>query len=585
MFFSKSLSSTKLKEFLQEQYQLYLDHPELDTPHFKEQLLELERLIQQKEYQKATDLTKVMKKNSNTNFVKPPFRKAFDLVLALSVALLAATVIRQMWFELYEIPTGSMRPTFREQDRLTVTKTAYGLNIPLQTEHFYFDPTLVQRGSVVIFSGDGIDLPDTDSNFLYVFPYKKRYIKRLIGKPGDTLYFYGGNVYGIDKDGVAINDFKDGSWNSKLEYIPFIDFEGKHRKGPRGEIFFKQMNQEVAKLVPTLFGDYQGEINNGKEWVKDRPQEAKAAHDSPVTLSDLWGMGNYAKSRIITQEGGQKFLEFSHHPSTSTPLRKSLLPLTPELLDQLMNNMYTARFVVKNGKASRYNMGSESFNAKSPLFDKVPDGTYEFYYGKGYQVGFAGSLKELPQDHPLMSRNPENIEKLYNLGIEFYTDFLPSQKNHLLPTRFAYFREGDLYLLGAPVVKKDDPLLKKFVEEETKKAVGKDYLPFADLKSPVDAKTIQNFGLKIPEKHYLVLGDNHAMSGDSRIFGFVPEANLQGAPSLILWPTGERWGIPNMIPYPLFNISRVIVWTLAGVSLVAWYLWKRRRLNRPIVFK
>ncbi len=46
-----------------------------------------------------------------------------------------------------------MRPTFKEQDHLSVTKTSFGLNIPLATEHFYFDPYLVQRLSVAIWSG------------------------------------------------------------------------------------------------------------------------------------------------------------------------------------------------------------------------------------------------------------------------------------------------------------------------------------------------------------------------------------------------------------------------------------------------
>ena len=41
---------------------------------------------------------------------------------------------------------------------------------------------------------------------------------------------------------------------------------------------------------------------------------------------------------------------------------------------------------------------------------------------------------------------------------------------------------------------------------------------------------IQKFGLKIPPKSYLALGDNHAMSADRRDFGFVPEANVRGGP-------------------------------------------------------
>ena len=49
-----------------------------------------------------------------------------------------------------------------------------------------------------------------------------------------------------------------------------------------------------------------------------------------------------------------------------------------------------------------------------------------------------------------------------------------------------------------------------------------------------DVDFIRAFGITVNPKNYFVLGDNHAMSGDGRLFGFVPDNNLQGAPSLIL---------------------------------------------------
>ncbi len=76
-----------------------------------------------------------------------------ELVLAIAVALVVATCVRVMWFEPYKIPTGSMRPTFEEQDHLLVSKTAFGINIPLETAHFMFEPQLVERSGVVVWSG------------------------------------------------------------------------------------------------------------------------------------------------------------------------------------------------------------------------------------------------------------------------------------------------------------------------------------------------------------------------------------------------------------------------------------------------
>ena len=97
-----------------------------------------------------------------------------------------------------------MRPTLKESDFLVVSKTDFGLNIPLTTSHFYFDPSLVQRGEIVVFTGENMDIADSDTVYFYLFPGKKQFVKRLIAKPGDTLYFYGGKVYGIDEAGRDI---------------------------------------------------------------------------------------------------------------------------------------------------------------------------------------------------------------------------------------------------------------------------------------------------------------------------------------------------------------------------------------------
>ena len=151
----------------------------------------LDEALLAKQRDEASQIARRLEKFGNVHCKKSFFEYTWELVVALIFALIIATVVRQMWFELYEIPTGSMRPTFREQDHLTVTKTAFGLNFPLKTEHLYFDPSLVERTGVVIWSGDGLPLRDVDTTYFGIFPYKKRYIKRMIGKPGDALYFYG----------------------------------------------------------------------------------------------------------------------------------------------------------------------------------------------------------------------------------------------------------------------------------------------------------------------------------------------------------------------------------------------------------
>lgn len=43
----------------------------------------------------------------------------------------------------------------------------------------------------------------------------------------------------------------------------------------------------------------------------------------------------------------------------------------------------------------------------------------------------------------------------------------------------------------------------------------------------------------VPEDMYFVLGDNRSVSKDSRIFGFVPAAEIEGTADLRLWPLNK----------------------------------------------
>ena len=630
MIFSKqsSYKLSKSRHIMQNSYAWYKKkHAKLSEglrSEFEDQLQELDQALLANDREKADAKARQLEAFCDAHFKKSIFDYVKELTIALVLALAIATIVRQVWFELYEIPTGSMRPTFKEQDHLTVSKLAFGVNTPLQTSHLYFDPNLVQRTGVLIFSGDGVPYIDATTQYFYVLPYKKRYIKRAIGKPGDSIYFYGGKIYAVDEEGKPLDEFLKAPWMQKLEHVPFLNFEGM-TTASQNEIFFQQMNQPKGKLVPSRTGPTVGEVFNGKVWVKDQPTAQNTPHKEIKTYSDILGMRNYAMARLLTKqqlklnpeintEGlgeGVLYLELHHNPSLTYPPTQftrdgrgfgvtlpgysTVIPLQQQQLDVILANMYTARFVVKDGQARRYDLGNDQFSPTSPQFAGIPDGTYEFYYGKGYKVGFGGITSELPADHPLYKNTPDNIQKLFNLGIGLDTGYTPSAKNLHLPQRYAYYRDGDLYLLGAPILKKDDPILVAFLEQEQKRVDAatnsrpyvafKDYGPPVNDKGEYDVDFIRTFGVTVPEKHYLVLGDNHAMSSDSRVFGFVPEDNIQGAPSLILWPPGDRIGPPAQKPYAIFTWPRMVVYAIVAAIAAIWYALHRRKLRQPIFKK
>ena len=96
------------------------------------------------------------------------------LILALVMCSLRSSLA-----DWNDVPTGSMKPTILEGDRVFVNKLAYDLKVPFTTWHIteWSNP---QRGDIVVFFSpqDGT-----------------RLVKRVIGLPGDTVYIDAGQVY------------------------------------------------------------------------------------------------------------------------------------------------------------------------------------------------------------------------------------------------------------------------------------------------------------------------------------------------------------------------------------------------------
>jgi len=94
-----------------------------------------------------------------------------EWVMPLLVVLIVLSTFRSAVADWNDVPTGSMKPTVLEGDRIFVNKLAYDLKFPFTTWHVarWADP---QPGDIVIlFSpADG-----------------ERLVKRVIGRPGDRI--------------------------------------------------------------------------------------------------------------------------------------------------------------------------------------------------------------------------------------------------------------------------------------------------------------------------------------------------------------------------------------------------------------
>jgi signal peptidase I len=94
-----------------------------------------------------------------------------EQIRPLAIMLLCLFSFRSAIADWNVVPTGSMKPTIIEGDRIFVNKLAYDLKVPFTKIHI-FEWSNPRRGEIVVF-----DSPEDGT----------RLVKRVIGEPGDVI--------------------------------------------------------------------------------------------------------------------------------------------------------------------------------------------------------------------------------------------------------------------------------------------------------------------------------------------------------------------------------------------------------------
>ena len=106
-------------------------------------------------------------------------KKVLNEIRVFLVMLLIVASLRSALADWNDVPTGSMKPTIQEGDRVVVNKLAYDLKVPFTTIELlkWSDP---RRGDVVVLFSpvDGT-----------------RLVKRVVGIPGDRIYMRDNQLY------------------------------------------------------------------------------------------------------------------------------------------------------------------------------------------------------------------------------------------------------------------------------------------------------------------------------------------------------------------------------------------------------
>lgn len=111
--------------------------------------------------------------------VQTRFRSFWEEWRTLIGFLVVMVLFRSAVADWNQVPSGSMKPTILEGDRVVVNKLAYDLKVPFTTWHVaaWDDPT---RGEIVTF---------------YSPRDEKLLIKRVIGVPGDVVRMRNNQIY------------------------------------------------------------------------------------------------------------------------------------------------------------------------------------------------------------------------------------------------------------------------------------------------------------------------------------------------------------------------------------------------------
>jgi len=121
------------------------------------------------------------------SWLKKVWKENKSLVVFISLML----VFRSAVADWNDVPTGSMKPTIVEGDRILVNKMAYDLRIPF-THISLLKMSDPQVGDIIIFDSEVAN---------------KKLVKRVIGTPGDTISM-ADNVLSINGQSLLYQDAK-----------------------------------------------------------------------------------------------------------------------------------------------------------------------------------------------------------------------------------------------------------------------------------------------------------------------------------------------------------------------------------------
>ena len=142
------------------------------------------------------------------------FNKAWKENKSFVIFLVLMFIFRSTFADWNTVPTGSMKPTILEGDRILVNKMAYDIRVPF-THVALLKVSDPERGDIIVFDSEVSE---------------KKLVKRVVGVPGDII--------SMDNNTISINGKKlsyqnvssDGEMQDRIENLLGVEHSVKIRK-------------------------------------------------------------------------------------------------------------------------------------------------------------------------------------------------------------------------------------------------------------------------------------------------------------------------------------------------------------------
>lgn len=242
-----------------------------------------------------------------------------ELPVLLVIAFVLAFLLRTFVVQVFYIPSSSMEPTLRIDDRMVVEKITYRFREP-------------QRGEVVVFEGENFAV-DTAAEpfptrivrgigqFLGVVPASARdFVKRVIGLPGDEVLIEAGQVYvngePIDEPYVVYEDGADfGPVTVPDGALFFLGDNRPNSSDSRRSLGYVPLDHVVGRAAFIIWpADHAGSLMGVEhDEVPDAPPPDTADTDEVLSDAPAPGAAISRQSRQAPDPVAEEDLIADHH--------------------------------------------------------------------------------------------------------------------------------------------------------------------------------------------------------------------------------------------------------------------------------